>query len=92
MTTPVYRLEIDRGDTLWVTAHDDRGAIELASAHVAGETKLEEATSVKLTHYSGEMMILRAAAGKWSPYISVVMRRFERIFRPHDATCGQRSF
>ena len=32
----VYRLEIDRGETLWVTAHDEPGEIEVASAYVAG--------------------------------------------------------
>ena len=61
----VYRLEIERGDTLWVTAHDERGAIELASAHVAGEA-LKEATPVQLTHDADETLILRARAGQWS--------------------------
>ena len=31
---PVYRREIEHGDTLWVTAHDEQGAIEMASSHL----------------------------------------------------------
>ena len=61
---PVYRLEIDRGDTLWVTAHDNRGALEITSAHIAAEA-LGDGTPVQLTHDADETLILRAPAGQW---------------------------
>ena len=61
---PIYRLAIEHGDTLWITAHDERGAIELASAHVAGEA-LEHAAAVQLTHDADETVILRATTNQW---------------------------
>ena len=63
---PVYRLEIERGDTLWVTAHDERGAIEMASAHLGEEPALEK-TMVQLKHDADDALILRAMAGQWPP-------------------------
>ena len=62
---PVYRLEIDCGDTLWVTAHDEQGAIELAAAHVGEEPALDKGTIVQLKHDNDEALVLRAAAAQW---------------------------
>ena len=61
---PVYRLEIERGDTLWVTANDDRGALEMTSAHIAAEA-IDAGTPVQLTHDADETLILRAPAAEW---------------------------
>ncbi len=63
---PAYRLEIERGDTLWVTADDEQGAIEISSAHIADEVALTEHTSIKLMHDADDTLILRAVAAKWS--------------------------
>ncbi|VVB42615.1 protein of unknown function [Beijerinckiaceae bacterium RH AL1] len=66
MTMPVYRLEIERGDTLWVTAHDERGAIQMASAHILDETALAEGALVQLKHDRDNTLVLRAYAGQWA--------------------------
>lgn len=65
---PVYRLEIERGGTLWVMAHDDQGALEMALAHIIDETTLEEDASVQLRRDEDDTVVMQAAAKVWPSF------------------------
>jgi hypothetical protein len=62
---PVYRLEIEGVETLWITAHNERGALDLASAHIEGGTALEQSAIVQVVRDSDDAVVLKCAAGEW---------------------------